>query len=118
MSITTGKQGSYEDPVDRPLFGERRPVDRVLNLIVGTFTALVVLVTLVSSVVFPKWPPNAINIFFALVIVFICSSHLVLIFWYREGDLEPKFRNMIFCNALGIILLCICGNLYIHNVHL
>ncbi|XP_076447756.1 transmembrane protein 243-like [Babylonia areolata] len=116
MSRSPARPSAYDDPVDRPLFGERRPVDRVLNLIVGTFTALVVLVTLVIAIIFPKWPPNVINVFFALVIVFICSSHLVLIYWYREGDLEPKFRSMIFFNAFGIILLCVCGNLYIFNV--
>ena len=38
------------------------------------------------------------------------------IFWYRQGDLEPKFLRMIFYNAFTMILLCICGNLYIHNV--
>ncbi|KAK7489733.1 hypothetical protein BaRGS_00019128 [Batillaria attramentaria] len=116
-------RSAYDDPVDRPLFGERRPVDRVLNLVVGVFTALVVLITLISAFVFPHWPPNGVNVFFAIVIVMICGSHLVLcirffvqIYWYRQGDLEPKFRNMIFYNAAVIILLCVCGNLYIHSV--
>lgn len=106
----------YDDPVDRPLFGDRRPVDRVLNLVVGVFTGLVVLITLISAFAFPHWPPNGVNIFFAIVIALICGSHIVLIYWYRQGDLEPKFRNMIFYNAFVIILLCVCGNLYIHGV--
>lgn len=38
------------------------------------------------------------------------------IYWYRQGDLEPKFLRMIFYNAFTMVLLCVCGNLYIHNV--
>ncbi|ESO96168.1 hypothetical protein LOTGIDRAFT_188312 [Lottia gigantea] len=112
------RRGGYEEAneIERPLFGEPRRADRVLNLVVGTFTSIVVLVTLVSAFAFPKWPPNGINIFFALIIVFICGSHLLLIYWYRQGELEPRFRSMIYYNAFTIILLCICGNLYIHNV--
>ncbi|XP_025107821.1 transmembrane protein 243-like [Pomacea canaliculata] len=110
-------RSAYEDPADRPLFGDsRRPTDRVLNLIVGVFTSLIVVITLISAFIFPSWPPNGINVFFAIIIVLICCSHSLLIYWYRQGDLEPKFRNMIFYNAFTIILLCVCGNLYIHEI--
>ncbi|XP_067683401.1 transmembrane protein 243-like [Haliotis asinina] len=105
----------YEDPAEKPLFGEPRPVDRVLNLVVGSFTGLVVLVTLVGAFA-AKWPINGVNVFFACVIVLICGSHLVLIYWYRQGDLEPRFRSMIYYNAFSIILLCVCGNLYIYGI--
>ncbi|XP_041350119.1 transmembrane protein 243-like [Gigantopelta aegis] len=105
----------YDDPAEMPLFGERRPMDRVLNLIVGAFTAVVVLVTLISAIAF-QWPPNGVDVFFACVIVLTCASHLFLIYWYRQGDLEPRFRTMIFYNAFTIILLCVCGNLYIYGL--
>ena len=36
------------------------------------------------------------------------------IWWYRQGDLDPKFRTLIFVNALSIVLLCVCANLYFH----
>jgi len=29
-------------------------------------------------------------------------------FWYRTGDLEPRFRNMLFYNTAVIISLSIC----------
>lgn len=106
----------YDDPAARPLFGETHPQDRVCNLVVASFTGIIVAVTLVSAFVFPHWPPNGINIFFAVVMMFIGFSHLLLIYWYRQGDLEPKFLRMIFYNAFTMILLCIVGNLYIHNV--
>ncbi|KAK6195787.1 hypothetical protein SNE40_001143 [Patella caerulea] len=110
-------RNTYEDTdIERPLFGEPRRVDRVLNLIVGTVTSIIVLITLVSAFAFPNWKPNGVNVFFACVIVLICASHLLLIFWYRQGELEPRFRSMIYYNAFTIILLCVCGNLYIHNV--
>ena len=37
------------------------------------------------------------------------------IYWYRQGDLEPKFRQLIFYNSFTILLLCICANLIFHD---
>ncbi|KAK3103272.1 hypothetical protein FSP39_018029 [Pinctada imbricata] len=90
--------------------------DRMVNLVVGVFTSIAVLVTLISAFIFPEFPPVGVNVFFAVIIVLICSSHLFLIYWYRQGDLDPKFKKMIIYNAFTIILLCVCGNLYIHNI--
>ncbi|KAI8745503.1 transmembrane protein 243 [Biomphalaria glabrata] len=106
------------EAVDRPLFGTPsvNSRDRVINLIFGVLTGIIVMVTLVSAFVFPEWPPDGVNVFFAFTILLICASHLVLVYWYRQGDLEPKFRTMIFYNSLTIILLCVAGNLYIHGV--
>ncbi|XP_063052221.1 transmembrane protein 243 [Engraulis encrasicolus] len=101
---------------NRPLFGENSARDRIFNLAVGGFTSLVVIVTIISSFVFPAPPPKGINIFFGLCIVMISSSVLVLIFWYRQGDLEPKFRNLIYYIICSILLLCLCANLYFHDV--
>ncbi len=33
-----------------------------------------------------------------------------------QGDLEPKFRNLIYYMLCSIVLLCICANLYFHDV--
>lgn len=38
------------------------------------------------------------------------------IVWYRQGELEPKFRNLIYYMLCSIVLLCICANLYFHDV--
>ncbi|OCT89197.1 hypothetical protein XELAEV_18017813mg [Xenopus laevis] len=73
-------------------------------------------VTIVSAFVFPHTPPKPVNIFFAFCI-FLCSvTGIILIFWYRQGDLEPKFRNLIYYILFSIIMLCICANLYFHDV--
>lgn len=101
---------------NRPLFGETSARDRIINLVIGGLTSLLVLVTIISSFVFPSLPPKPLNIFFATCIILVCGSVLVLIYWYRQGDLEPKFRNLIYYMLCSIVLLCICANLYFHDV--
>ncbi|XP_030646495.1 transmembrane protein 243 [Chanos chanos] len=101
---------------NRPLFGETSARDRIVNLAVGGFTSLLVMVTIISSFLFPASPPRALNIFFSVCIVMICSSVLILIFWYRQGDLEPKFRKLIYYSISSVVLLCLCANLYFHDV--
>ncbi|XP_052007830.1 LOW QUALITY PROTEIN: transmembrane protein 243 [Xyrauchen texanus] len=101
---------------NRALFGETSTRDRIVNLAVGGVTSLLVLVTVISSFVFPIPTPTALNIFFVVCIIMICSSVLVLIFWYRHGDLDPKFRGLIYYSIGCIILLCLCANLYFHDV--
>ncbi|RLW02015.1 hypothetical protein DV515_00007562 [Chloebia gouldiae] len=66
---------------NRPLFGETSARDRIINLVVGGLTTL-----------------------------------LLVIYWYRQGDLEPKFRNLIYYILFSIVMLCICANLYFHEV--
>ncbi|KAI2653410.1 Transmembrane protein 243 [Labeo rohita] len=72
-------------------------------------------VTVISSFVFPTPPPTALNIFFVVCIIMICSSVLVLIVWYRQGDLDPKFRGLIYYSISLIFLLCLCANMYFHD---
>ncbi|XP_066525306.1 transmembrane protein 243b [Hoplias malabaricus] len=101
---------------NRPLFGETSARDRFINLAVGGVTSLLVTVTVVSSFVFPSLPPKPLNIFFAVCVLLLCGSVVVLIFWYRRGELEPKFRNLIYYMLGSIVLLCVCANLYFHDV--
>ncbi|KAJ7399783.1 hypothetical protein BTVI_110212 [Pitangus sulphuratus] len=44
------------------------------------------------------------------------TTLLLVIYWYRQGDLEPKFRNLIYYILFSIVMLCICANLYFHEV--
>lgn len=73
-------------------------------------------VTLISAFVFPQLPPKPVNVFFAVCIFLCCVSAGILIYWYRQGDLEPKFRNLIYYVLFSIVMLCICANLYFHEV--
>lgn len=107
--------GHTDGGMDRPLFGEARPRDRYLNYFIGGATVLLVCETLISSLVFPHFPPPAINVFLSFIIALICISELTLIYWYRQGDVDPKFLKMIYFNSLTTILLCICANVYFHR---
>ncbi|XP_033614057.1 transmembrane protein 243 [Fukomys damarensis] len=91
-------------------------LDRIINLVVGGFTCLLILVTLISAFVFPHLPPKPLNVFFAVCISLSSATACILIYWYRQGDLEPKFRSLIYYILFSIIMLCICANLYFHNV--
>lgn len=115
--FTTRTYGTSGGLDNRPLFGETSARDRIVNLIVGGCTSMVVLVTIISSFVFPSTPPRPLNVFFAVCILLTCGSTIVLIFWYRQGDLEPKFRKLIYYMLASIVLLCICANLYFHDVN-
>uniref|UniRef100_A0A8C6XNE9 Transmembrane protein 243 n=1 Tax=Naja naja TaxID=35670 RepID=A0A8C6XNE9_NAJNA len=82
---------------NRPLFGETSPRDRIINFAVGIVASLLLIVSI------PLGPANLIQ-------------EEKLIYWYRQGDLEPKFRNLIYYILFSIIMLCICANLYFHEV--
>ncbi|XP_062038320.1 transmembrane protein 243-like [Lepus europaeus] len=53
---------------NRALFGETSAKDRIIHLVVGSLTSLLILVTLISAFVFPQLPPKPLNIFFAVCI--------------------------------------------------
>ncbi|XP_043964185.1 transmembrane protein 243b [Gambusia affinis] len=103
---------------NRPLFGETSARDRIINMVVGGFTSVVVLVSsAVDPFSFKPLPlPEPLNIFFAVCILLACGSTIMLIFWYRQGDLEPKFRKLIYYMLATIVLLCLCANLYFFDV--
>ncbi|XP_052366131.1 transmembrane protein 243-like [Oncorhynchus keta] len=101
---------------NRLLFGETSARDRAINLVVGGLTTLLVVVTVISSFLFPSLPPWPLNVFLAFCILLTCGSAMVLIVWYRQGDLDPKFRKLIYYMLASIMLLCLCANLYYHDV--
>ncbi|EDO43897.1 predicted protein [Nematostella vectensis] len=45
----------------------------------------------------------------------VATSLLVLIFWYRRGDLDPKFRQLIYYNCFTLVLLCVCANVFFYD---
>uniref|UniRef100_A0A2K6MDJ5 Transmembrane protein 243 n=2 Tax=Rhinopithecus TaxID=542827 RepID=A0A2K6MDJ5_RHIBE len=64
---------------NRPLFGETSAKDRIINLVVGSLTSLLVLVTLISAFVFPQLPPKPLNIFFAVCISLSSITACILV---------------------------------------
>lgn len=110
---------TYEavDSPDVPLFGaeEHNSTARVINIVVGFITVFIVIVTMISAFIFDNNSSRGLNITLTFVIAMICASHVLLIFWYRQGDIDPKFKRLIYYNALCIILLCLCANIYFHG---
>ncbi|XP_072327051.1 transmembrane protein 243b isoform X2 [Scyliorhinus torazame] len=64
---------------NRPLFGETSARDRIINIVVGVLTSLLLIVTIISSFVFPQLPPKPLNVFFVVCILLSCASIGVLI---------------------------------------
>ena len=45
-----------------------------------------------------------------------CIFFNLQIFWYRQGDMDDKFKKLIYYNAFCLTLLCVCANIYFHGV--
>ncbi|KAM5187533.1 transmembrane protein 243 isoform 2-T2 [Callospermophilus lateralis] len=89
---------------NRPLFGETSAKDRIINLVVGSLTSLLILVTLISAFVFPQLPPKPLNIFFAVCISLSSITACILDFVTCHGTLtrastRPPKLNYVFLNA-------------------
>ncbi|XP_066038862.1 transmembrane protein 243 isoform X2 [Chamaea fasciata] len=81
---------------NRPLFGETSARDRIINLVVGGLTTLLLVVTLISAFVFPQLPPKPVNVFFAFCISLCCISAGIL--WVNEGHWEYP-AMMLLCQT-------------------
>lgn len=103
--------------MERPLFGQATIWDKVLNVCAVGVTAIFVVITVLGAVIKPETTTSTskgINIFFSVCMIIFWLGHGLLIYWYRQGDVDPKFRLLIYSNTILILLLCICGNLYIY----
>lgn len=100
--------------VQTPLFGEQHPRDRALNIVISVVAVLIVLSTLLSAVFYQSSSlSRVLNVSLALVVLMVCGGNIMLVWWYRQGDVDPKFRKLIYFNAITIILLCVCADFYI-----
>lgn len=88
----------------------------MINVIIGFVTIFIVVFTMISAFVFNKNSSRGLNITFAIIIAMICTAHLLLIYWYRQGDMDDKFKKLIYYNAFCLALLCVCANIYFHGV--
>ncbi len=88
------------------------PVDLVFCVLIVLLLLPQIIVVRCVFVCIPMW-----------VVLVVCSHtpththththiHTSQAYWYRRGELEPKFRRLIYYNAIVTILLCVCGNLY------
>lgn len=117
---------------DQPLFGETRRRDKIINIVVATVTAIFVLITVAMAVLSSvlegkkkcirvygreqKFCVYFADILLSAIIILLLIPQIFVAYWYRRGELEPKFRTMIYYNAVVTILLCIAANMYFLEV--
>ncbi|OQR74105.1 transmembrane protein C7orf23-like [Tropilaelaps mercedesae] len=111
--MATGSEISplFGGPTERPLFNDSSPKERYLHYGLVGVTSFIVFVTLCLAFFF-NIPPDGRHVYFSFVLILMCLMHCILIHWYRQGDIDPKFRTYIYGNTALIILLCISGVSY------
>jgi len=93
---------SYNE-MDQPLFGESNRKIKYVNIALGVITSLTLLAVLISVFV------HVVVQYVVLVVVIVMNgvSNILLIYWYQEGNLTPKYRSMIYYNTVVTQLFCI-----------
>lgn len=119
------------DAADQPLFGETRRRDKIINIVVAIVTAVFVFFTVVMAVLSSLFRGSKCvrvygisesfcvyfaDILLSAIIILLLIPQILVAYWYRRGELEPKFRTMIYYNAIVTILLCIVANMYFLEV--
>eukprot|EP00038_Savillea_parva_P008291 m.175999 g.175999 ORF g.175999 m.175999 type:complete len:117 (+) comp14089_c0_seq1:405-755(+) len=98
-----------------PLFGEETTAVKTFDIAFGVVTVVFVLVTL--GLVFSRSEATHVDVFFGVVLILLAIPQIILVVWFRRGDLHPKFRWLIVYMMLTIILLCMCGIGYVKWRH-
>ncbi|KAI8325307.1 hypothetical protein GQ54DRAFT_6116 [Martensiomyces pterosporus] len=102
--------------MDEPLFGgiSRREmlVERYANTFIITIAFATVVVSLVQGVLSGVF----LHVLLGLCVSLFAAIEVRLVKWYRLGDLEPKFKYVIFALGFSITLLCVVANLYFFSL--
>lgn len=53
-----------------------------------------------------------VNFLALSVIISLAASHILLIYWHRQGDLDPRFRTKLFWDSVNLCLFCVVVILY------
>eukprot|EP01129_Flabellula_baltica_P015177 TRINITY_DN7546_c0_g1_i1.p1 TRINITY_DN7546_c0_g1~~TRINITY_DN7546_c0_g1_i1.p1 ORF type:complete len:172 (+),score=31.75 TRINITY_DN7546_c0_g1_i1:100-615(+) len=92
--------------MDKPLFGNQKNESQ-LSLIFSIIVGVVVLEAIGVLVVFGIIKSFVPHFFYAGLLLLVGISLFVLVGWYKEGDLDPKFKFLI--GALILTLLAGAG---------
>mmetsp|Transcript_11652 Transcript_11652/g.29931 ORF Transcript_11652/g.29931 Transcript_11652/m.29931 type:complete len:115 (-) Transcript_11652:130-474(-) len=106
--------GHYDATV--PLFGEETTAVKTFDIAFGVVTVVFVLVTLILLFSRTNATGN-VDIFFGVVLILVTIPEVILVAWFRRGDLHPKFRWLIGYMMVTVILLCMCGIGYVRWHH-
>eukprot|EP01135_Chromosphaera_perkinsii_P003077 Nk52_evm24s234 gene=Nk52_evmTU24s234 len=89
--------------------------DRIINYGMGALTFFSVTATLALSIV-RAISTNPIHIFMGFAVFAVSGTNLILVNWYRRGDLDPRFRKVIGYAAISVLILCVAANMYFWEV--
>jgi len=97
---------------ETPLFGEEKPISKWVTWIIAGIVAFVVAFSTIVGVVFGVI--NAVPQHFMLTCVLLCMTMILAVqyWWYRQGDLDPKFRFLLLGMVVVVILCAITLNAY------
>lgn len=100
----------------RPLFGVSTPRERFTNWTLAALSGVFLMVTFICSCAVPEADHVGRAVFNSICLFILGFSHLILIYWYRQGDLDPKFLRMVYFNAFVLNVLCLSAMLLIFEV--
>ncbi|CAF0939264.1 unnamed protein product [Brachionus calyciflorus] len=100
----------FNDSVNRPLFRESTFKDKFILIMCGLTPSILNMELLFSAF---SYKPKAIHIILTILMLFLNMSNLKLIHWYKQGELDPKFRKLIILNSLILVSVEICYNILI-----
>ncbi|KAJ1950370.1 hypothetical protein EC988_004412 [Linderina pennispora] len=98
--------------MDEPLFGGTSRRDLVIERFGSVYTVAVAVLMLTLSLVRGVQTGVVLHALLGVCVVLFAAVQMQLIKWYRLGDLEPKFRFIIFAMAAALTLLSIVASLY------
>lgn len=97
--------------MDLPLFGEEKQKLKWINYVIAALVAFVVLFTLVVSFV-KGLSASYVHVFTGFVVVLSTIPIIVLGRWYRNGELDPKFKILIYYMCAMVVLMSCAANIY------
>jgi drug/metabolite transporter (DMT)-like permease len=101
-----------EDREFLSLLGEERPIHRLINLVIATLVGIFVLATVIAAFFVPSFLHSFLHIYLAFCILLLFGAEVLIVHWYRSGELNERFRYLIYYLAVVICLICIGAILF------
>eukprot|EP00056_Hartaetosiga_gracilis_P018126 m.9754 g.9754 ORF g.9754 m.9754 type:complete len:126 (+) comp6410_c0_seq2:164-541(+) len=104
----------YNNRENVALFGpDPKSVNRNNYICAGV--TLVAIITSLALMFTKRRTLEGSHVFFALTIIVISIPELIIVWWYRQGDLPPKFKYLIMYMMLAVVLFCLSAVLYYYE---
>eukprot|EP00123_Amoebidium_parasiticum_P021686 comp7186_c0_seq1/m.2903 comp7186_c0_seq1/g.2903 ORF comp7186_c0_seq1/g.2903 comp7186_c0_seq1/m.2903 type:complete len:149 (-) comp7186_c0_seq1:344-790(-) len=109
MSISSQSSAldRYSDMI--PLWGDDTPRERLLNTVLAVVPSLASLVTLICGCI--GRTHTGTNVYLSMCMLVFNLCHLCLLYWYRQGELDPKVRRVLWVQLVVFCMLCISASM-------